>query len=362
MLPQALFSLGFRPFYLLAGAYAALAVPFRGLQYTGLVPSTDPLWHAHEMLFGFTFAVIAGFLFTAVRNWTSRETPKGGTLAAIAGLWLAARIVAIWSLPASAVLDALFAAAVAWGIGRPLLESGNRRNYFFVGLILALGGASVVFHAWPALALDVGLDVVLLVVAVMAGRVVPMFTNNAVPGAGATRHGLLEAAALGSVALLLVCDMVAYESGAALVALAAAVLHAARLGLWRPWRTLSRPILWILHASYAWLVVHLALRGLAGFGFVMPALAVHALTVGAIGGMTLGMMTRTSRGHTGRMLGGGCGTGTGRSRLAGHPARERFRRASTGPAPKARYPRQASPRGRCRQLPRGGAFCLRRRA
>jgi uncharacterized protein involved in response to NO len=301
-MPVALFALGFRPLYLLAGAYAALAVPLWAAQYLGWLPGANPLWHAHEMLFGYAFAVIAGFLLTAVRAWTGRPTPTGAALAGIAALWVAARVLALFSLAAAAVAGMLFAIAVAWGIGKPLLASGNRRNYFFIALVLALGAAGILFQHAARLALTLGLDVVLFVIAVMAGRVVPMFTNNGVPGAKATRQPLLERAALGSVLALIACDALGLDAAAAPVALAAAALHAARLALWDPLRALAKPIVWILHLSYAWLVAHLALRGLAGFGLAPAALATHALTIGAIGGLTLGMMTRTSRGHTARPL------------------------------------------------------------
>jgi uncharacterized protein involved in response to NO len=298
----ALLSLGFRPFYLLAGIYAALAVPLWGLQYGGWLPGANMLWHAHELLFGYAFAVIAGFLLTALRAWTQRPTPAGAALAAIAGIWLLARVLALVSLPLAAAADALFALALAWGIGRPLVASGNKRNWFFVVLVLALGAASAAFIAYPRTALAVGLDVVLLVMAAIAGRVVPMFTNNAIPGAGATRIAWLEKGALGALVVLLAADVLTVPYVTGPLALVAAVLHAWRLALWAPLRTFRRPMVWILHASYAWIVVHLALRGLAAFDLVPGALATHALTVGAIGGLTLGMMTRTARGHTARPL------------------------------------------------------------
>lgn len=305
----ALFSLGFRPFYLLAGAYAAAAVPLWALQYGGVLPRGNPLWHAHEMLFGYAFAVIAGFLFTAVRNWTGRPTPAGAALAGVAALWVAARVLAPVSLQAAGWAGMAFAVAVAWGIGRPLVASGNRRNYFFIALMLALGAAGLALQAWPRAALAIGLDLVLFIMAVMAGRVVPAFTNNAVAGAGARRVAAIERAALGSILALIALDAlgVAAEAAApellaAVVALAAAAAHAARLALWAPLATRGRPILWILHLSYGWIVVHLALRGLAGLGLAPAVLATHALTVGAIGGLTLGMMTRTARGHTARPL------------------------------------------------------------
>jgi uncharacterized protein involved in response to NO len=295
----ALFALGFRPLYLLAGGYAALSVPLWALQYAGWLRGANPLWHAHEMLFGYAFAVIAGFLLTAVRAWTSRPTPSGAALAGIAALWFAARIAAFQSLLISSFIDLVFALAVAWGIGRPILASGNR-NWYFILFVLALGAASIAFQAYPQVALAVGLDVVLLVIAIMGGRVIPSFTNNAVPGAGARRNRYVEYGALGSVLLLIALDVL--ELPAWPIALAGAAFHAARLALWAPLATRRRPILWILHLSYAWLVVHLVLRGLAGFELVPAGLATHALTVGVIGGLTLGMMTRTARGHTARPL------------------------------------------------------------
>ncbi|HJY78138.1 MAG TPA: NnrS family protein [Burkholderiales bacterium] len=300
----ALFALGFRPFYLLAGLYAALAVPLWGLQYAGWLGGANPLWHAHEMLFGYAFAVIAGFLLTAVRAWTSRPTPSRAPLAALALIWIAARVSALYSLQASSLLDALFALGIAWGIGRPIFASRNRNGYFVV-FVLALGAASIAFQAYPRVALAAGLDVVLLVVAIMGGRVIPAFTNNAVPGAGARRNRWLEHGSLGSVILLLLLDLLQLPAWP--VALAAAVLHAARVAMWAPLATRGRPILWILHLSYAWVAVHLLMRGLAGLDLVPAALATHALTVGVIGGLTLGMMTRTARGHTARPLKVGVG-------------------------------------------------------
>ena len=139
--------------------------------------------------------------------------------------------------------------------------------------------------------------------AVMGGRVIPMFTNNGVPGAGATRHRAVEKFALGSVLVLFVADLLQRNPRSSpLIALIAAVAHGARLFLWQPWRTLGTPLVWILHAAYAWIVVHLALRALAGMAWLGDSFAIHALTAGAIGGLTLGMMTRTARGHTGRPL------------------------------------------------------------
>jgi uncharacterized protein involved in response to NO len=314
----AVLALGFRPFYLLAGAFAAISIALWTAQLSGRLSSASLLqeshWHAHEMLFGYAFAVIAGFLFTAVRNWTQKPTPAGAALALIAGLWLSARVLALTPWREWAIFpDTLFALGVAIGIGAPLVAAGNYRNIVFVFLVLALGAANLAFHAalrgtapfLPGPALTVGLDLVLLIIAIVAGRVVPMFTNHAVPGAGARRIVVVEVVALGTVVALLAADLYGHGWLATVIAGAGALAHAARLVLWSPLSTRDNPLLWILHASYAWIVVHLALRAAAGFDWIVPGLATHALTIGAIGGMTLGMMTRSALGHTGRPLAAG---------------------------------------------------------
>ena len=155
----------------------------------------------------------------------------------------------------------------------------------------------------PWLGVRVALDLVAFVIAVMGGRVIPMFTNNGVPGAGARRNAWIERASLGAVLAVLAADA-AGASGALLAVLlaAAAIAHGARLALWQPQRTLRVPIVWSLHAGYAWIPIHFALRAAAELAWVPPPVATHALTAGAIGGLTLAMMTRTARGHTGRPL------------------------------------------------------------
>jgi uncharacterized protein involved in response to NO len=137
----------------------------------------------------------------------------------------------------------------------------------------------------------------------MGGRVIPMFTNNGVPGVQATRRPWVEKFALGAVIALIVADLLPVPASlVALLAFGAAVAHAVRLYLWQPWRTTRAPMVWVLHVAYAWVVIYLVLRGFAAMGWVAELFAVHALTIGAIGGMTIGMMTRTARGHTGRPL------------------------------------------------------------
>lgn len=311
----ALWQLGFRPFYLAASLFAALSIALWGLQYAGALPQAylnGPLWHAHEMLFGFVLAVIVGFLFTAGRNWTNQPTPTGGPLAALVLLWLAARVLVLtpWGWAAAAA-NVAFPAAAAIALAVPFVRAGNRRNYFFVGLLLLLAAAAAWVHLgllrvlpWPPMAgLQVALDAVLFIVSVMAGRVVPMFTNNGVRGAQATRQPWVEKAALGSVLALLAADLLQAPAGLlAVIAAVGAVAHLWRWLLWQPWTTLRTPIVWVLHAAYLWVPVHLALRAAAVLGWASTSLATHALTVGAVGGMVIGMMTRTARGHTARPL------------------------------------------------------------
>ncbi len=311
----ALWNLGFRPFYLLASIFSAISVLLWAAQVLGYLSSAylqGPVWHGHEMLFGYTVAVIAGFLLTAVRAWTGQPTVSGVPLMALAVLWICGRVLVLTPFGmAAAVANAAFPLAVALAIGIPLARARNVRNYFFIGLLVLMGALILALHLAllqrvelsPHLGLQLALDVVLFVMAVMGGRVIPMFTNNGVPGASATRHAWVEKGALGAVLLLFVADLLQWpQTIIAMIALIGALAHGVRLYLWKPWRTLSTPLVWILHAAYAWIVVHMVLRGLSAMDLLAGSYAIHALTVGAIGGLTLGMMTRTARGHTARPL------------------------------------------------------------
>lgn len=312
---SALLALGFRPFYLLASIFAALSIPLWALQFSGRMPHSylaGPVWHAHEMLFGFTLAVIVGFLFTAGRNWTNLPTPSGWVLGALVALWVAARVLVLTPFPlAAAVTNVAFPLASALGLAVPFIKARNRRNYFFVVLLLVFSASAAFIHliqlgvvdapAWPALL--VTMDTVLFIIAVMGGRVIPMFTNNGVPGAFAKKRPAIERTALGALLILLAIDAMGLKgwpvAAAAAVACAA---HGWRWVLWQPWNTLRVPLVWVLHLAYVWIPVHLTLRALAEAGWVSPSLAAHALTVGAVGGLIIGMITRTAKGHTGRPL------------------------------------------------------------
>lgn len=309
----ALWALGFRPLYLLASVYAALAVPLWALQYAGWLPGLRaPAWHAHEMLFGSTLAIIVGFLFTAGRNWSGQPTPTGRALMALAALWIAGRVLAYtpWAL-AALLVNVAFPVLSALALFRALRAGANRRNYFFAAVLLAMGLAQALLHAalagWidiPAgRGLQLGLDAVLFVMAVMGGRVIPMFSNSGAPGTDAQRRPWVERAALASVIVLALSDAAGLHGTLpALWLVAAAAAHTARLALWHPWRTRRVPLVWVLHLAYLWIPLHLLLRAAAELGALAPSIATHALTAGAIGLLTLGMMTRTARGHLGRPL------------------------------------------------------------
>ncbi|MEZ5608690.1 MAG: NnrS family protein [Burkholderiaceae bacterium] len=310
------FRLGFRPFYLGAALLACASVPLWVAVFLGHVSTAFALpallWHGHEMVFGFAAGVVIGFLLTGVRAWTGLETPRGPLLAALTVLWLAARVAAVTGPYALfAVLDFALLPVVAVLLLRILVRAGNRRNIPLISLLLLLAVANAVFHlsvtgvlAVPAATpLYAGLALILMVVTVMAGRVVPVFTRNVTPGLKNSVPKPLEWGVLAATGLALALWVFGAPAGITGVLCAlAAVLHAVRLALWKPQVTLTRPILWILHLAYAWLPIGFAVLAAAQAGWLAPSLAVHAFAVGTVGGLIIGMITRTARGHTGRPL------------------------------------------------------------
>ena len=311
-----LLRLGFRPFYLGATLFAALALPLWLALFFGnlsLQFALSPLlWHAHEMLFGFAAAVIVGFLLTAGKAWTGVQTPRGAYLGALGALWLAARLAALGAPYALyALLDLVLLPVVAGVLAGVLLRAGNRRNLPLVGLLLALSLANGVFHlavlgaigVSPMRALYAALALIVMIECVMAGRVIPAFTQSATPGLRLKAPQPFERTTLAVTALALLSWVFggpAWLSSGAFALAALAHLH--RQWHWQPWVTRSRPILWILHAAYVWLAIGFALLALAPFGWVGASAGVHALAVGATGGLIIGMVTRTARGHTARPL------------------------------------------------------------
>lgn len=313
---KALFRLGFRPFYLLAALWAALAVPLWIAQFAGVLPPPlaypAMLWHAHEMTFGFALAVIVGFLLTAGRAWTGLPTPTGARLAGLAALWVAARVFNYTGPGAMAMLlDAAFIVASMLAIGVVLLKARNYRNLFVLAVLTAFLVANSMFHLAVAGRIDVAplkavrffVFVIVVLTCVIGGRVIPTFTANALRGVRQWRDPRLDWASLALTAFALLLALLPVPAGVVAAAcFVGAALQAARLAGWNPWATRRAPILWVLHLAYAWIPAGLVLLALGALGVVPESAGVHALTLGAIGGLIIGMITRTALGHTGRPL------------------------------------------------------------
>ncbi len=311
---------GFRPFFLLSGAFAAAIVPLWLLVLSGIVRADahfDPIsWHAHEMIFGFAVAVIAGFLLTAAANWTGRETAVGRPLMLLSALWLAGRVALLAGpavpRPVVAAIDLAFLPALAFAVGRPIVATRNTRNYPVLGVLAALWLADLAMHL-DALGLAAGwrrrgslaaVDLVTLLILFMAARIFPMFTRNATRVDTIRNLPMLDRATVGGMLALAIADLAlpGHVAGTVLAG-AIAILAAARCTTWGAQHTLRQPLLWILHVGHAWIPVGLALRVLGALTPAVPASsALHALTAGALGCTTLGMMARVALGHTGRPL------------------------------------------------------------
>jgi len=263
------------------------------------------LWHGHEMVFGFGLAAVAGFLLTAIPNWTGRLPVRGMALAGLVSLWLAGRIAML--VPGAALLDLAFPAALIAVVARELIAGRNWRNLPMLGALALLfsGNAMVHLHALDIayLAQDgirLGIATLCMLIALVGGRIVPSFTRNWLAKARLAPpapEGALDRIAL-LVTLLALAAWVGRAPFSSWLLVAAGLALAARLSRWRGLSTVREPLLFILHVGYGWLALGLILLGLDPGS----SAALHALTVGAIGTMTLAVMTRASLGHTGRAL------------------------------------------------------------
>ena len=293
-------SAGVRLFFLLGSAWAAVAVPVWLAAYThgyvlrGSLPAL--FWHGHEMVFGFGLAAVAGFLLTAIPNWTGRLPVRGLPLALLAMLWLAGRIAML--IPGAAPLDLAFAAALIFVVARELVAGRNWRNLPMLAALALLFAGNLLFHLGIYGGLRLGIATLCMLIALVGGRIVPSFTRNWLAKQGPrTRLPAPESAFdRGALLVTLVALGAWVFSMAPWLLVAAGIALALRLARWRGQATLREPLLLVLHLGYAWLALGLILLGLD-----VPA-ALHALTVGAIGTMTLAVMTRASLGHTGRAL------------------------------------------------------------
>lgn len=317
------FAYGFRPFFLLAGWFALLATgawlwlhPSAGA-WSESLPASQ--WHGHEMTFGFIVAAIAGFMLTAVPSWTGKRGFGGWPLVFLTLAWLAGRIAIAVSeaipFAALAAIELAFLPAVAVLVAPPLLRSRNRNTPLLLvlsGLWAADGVFLLGFYRGdPALAgaaLRFALNLVLLLITVIGGRIVPAFTANTLRlrGMKVSMRSIvaLERAVVGvMIALLLVDALWPATALAAGVALAAGLAQAWRLAGWNGHKTLHDPIVWVLHVAYAWLPLGLLLKAAWLLGdFAWAGFWMHALSAGAAGSMILAVMSRAALGHTGRPL------------------------------------------------------------
>ena len=315
---SALWELGFRPFFIAAGLSATLLMVLWVFAYQGKASTPayyGPIrWHAHEMLFGYTVAVIAGFLLTAVQNWTGKPTPTGSALIWLSGLWLAGRILPfIPGIPhlLSASIDMLFLPLLGISLLKVLWGTSRRMNLVFPAIIIAMTAANLSIHlehlGLSTHSAQYGIKactyLILLMIVIMGGRVIPFFIRNGTGGHETKTNRFIEMLAPLTLILYGLLDTFYYTGPAAYtVAFAAAAVHAIRLYGWCIRQAFTIALLWILLAAYAWLVIGFALLGLHHLGFLPPMLGFHALTAGCIGVMTLGMMARVALGHTGRPL------------------------------------------------------------
>ncbi|MEM9495384.1 MAG: NnrS family protein [Pseudomonadota bacterium] len=321
-----LFSYGFRPFFLFGALYAALLILIWVPWFLGAIslPTQFPptAWHAHELLFGYVAAAIAGFLLTAVANWTSRPPASGPLLAGLFALWIAGRISVAFSgvigLIPVALICIAFPLCLAIVVGREIIAGGNMRNLKILGLLLGFAAAQGLFH-WEVLhhgrlvlADRLAIAAVIVLIMLIGGRIIPIFTGNWLKAHGdekiPPRFNRFDTATMGvSVAALAAW---AVSQGTFLKGLegallaGAAFINLARQARWCPHRIGKEPLVAILHGAYLFVPVGFALAAIGVFleDRSATAAATHAWTTGAIAAMTLGVMTRASLGHTGRAL------------------------------------------------------------
>jgi len=322
-----LLSYGFRPFFLLGACQAALAIAVWLPLFEGEVALPTAFaprdWHAHEMLFGYVPAVLTGFLLTAIPNWTGRLPLQGMPLLGLLVAWIAGRAAVTWSADlgwlASAVIDCTFLGLVVAAAAREIVAGRNWRNLKVLVPVAVLALANAGFHveAHVAGAADfafrAGVTAILILVMLVGGRIVPSFTRNWLarenPGRLPLPFGRFDMLAIALAAIAL-CLWIVLPRGpvTGLVLLIAGILQLVRLARWAGERTARERLLLVLHVAYAFVPLGFLLAALAAFDLVLPGAGLHAWMAGAVGTMTLAVMTRASLGHTGRELAAGAGT------------------------------------------------------
>lgn len=308
-------ALGFRPFYLLASFWAIFTIfewllELQGSGIRGLDRLSGMQWHAHEMIFGFAATVITGFALTAVKAWTGLDTPKGLSLLALVMLWIAARLGAFTG-SVFIIVDICFLPIIAIVIGHLILKVKMYQNLFLPLILLVLGCLNAAFYLStfgysnldPNYILFGALYLIIMIEIMIGNRIIPSFTANAIPGLKQNRNQTLTKAAIIGSALTFLLQMVSsYGSINAIACFVIAGLHLTLLWGWRPMATTGKPILWILHLSYAWIPTGFLLLGFSQLGAISIYPALHVFGIGATGGLIIAMITRTALGHTGRLL------------------------------------------------------------
>ncbi len=318
LLNYPIFGRGFRPFFLLGALYSIFNLLMWGGFYAGFIvpPSvfSDPvLWHAHEMIYGFSIAIISGFLLTAIANWTGTAPTKHLPLAGLCLLWISGRIVMNFEMGLPSIIiftiEGAFIPALIIILSIPLLKNWNKRNFIFLALLSFLSICNIIcLVTEDRYALYSAILIIIAIISLIGGRVIPAFTVSALRQKGhnvtQTPQMKLDVLALLSLLSLIIILIVIGTDGIilAIMAFISSFIHALRMRRYHTRKTLNDPIVWILHAGYAWVIVGLFLIGISALSSLPFSIALHALTVGAIGSMTLGMMCRVTLGHTGRNL------------------------------------------------------------
>ncbi len=311
--------LGFRPFFILAGLFALLLILLWNAIYKGEFTVQNyyapNIWHAHEMLVGYSVAVIAGFLLTAVKNWTGHATASGDRLAGLCLLWLYGRILPFYAelLPdfLIALTDFAFLPVLAYSVSQPIMRSGHNKSLVFIVLLALMTAANALVHlemldiyeSTAMLGLNMLLAIIIVMILVVAGRVFPFFTERGLKGVIAIRNPLLDVLSIVSAASVFLLQMAGISGHIlAVSAIAALVVNLVRIAGWHVRQVWYVPLLWILYIGYGWIILGFGLTVLAAYAKISYSLVLHAFTLGGIGVLTLGMMVRVSLGHTGRVM------------------------------------------------------------
>jgi uncharacterized protein involved in response to NO len=314
-----LFALGFRAFFALAGFAALILIVFWNAMFKDTFMMehyfSDSYWHAHEMLLGYAVAVIAGFLLTAVRNWTGKQTLTGDPLASLCLLWLYGRILPFYAglLPDAliAMVDFSFLPVLAYQVSKPIIQVKQYRNLVFIALLLLLALGNGLIHIemlglqenTAATGIQLIVAAIIILILIIAGRVFPFFTERGIPGTLIIRNPMLDNLSIASAVIVFALQLFGISGTLlALAAVIAVAVNVVRLSGWYVQRIWYVPLLWVLYAGYGWIILGFILTVLSAYTVVQTSLALHAFTLGGIGVLTLGMMARVSLGHTGRAL------------------------------------------------------------